>query len=587
MSEGSVGVILAKGLDDLESKLVTVNENLLLIGRDITRLDEGVTRVEGQVEQVSQLATETKNELAELVVKFDAFVRSNEMAHELTQAKADIIELAQRLEKEYGHYDKVRRLTSSILQAVDLKIVRENTVVAATEVAMLNTPRYWLAPGLIALSAWLSNNRELAERGMAEAVRRDDNKASLYFALVARRGNRRKASGAWLQRFFSLQDPENLDTELIVLIDAIASGVFGPEGRGLCSKQFEIWLKELSERVGFTEQQRDRWSHGLTSKEPSLRGEEYQYLRKYCPIWDQLDASLRGSRIHKALQAYFENIFFGEIIAPALLGEAVDGMLDKLVTDHDKEEMPFREKKKLLELIVEERGDRHAAQRRFDASVKQAFETKQSFMQLITNAAMHPEIAGATKASQRFAVALSRDWIVAAHDDLTAKNRAGVPHEIPIKIESWDGKTQAGENEAELLESIKSHWIAEEAKRIATIVLSPINWVALVLGGIVTGSGLWNKSPFLIVVGLTGIGWYFYGKWKLDQTKVQVQTHFNGLRETSPKILKAVLAEVVDWRKDYAGGDVEADELRKYFGSITTEQHMLTNFDTGRSVLNK
>jgi len=47
------------------------------------------------------------------------------------------------------------------------------------------------------------------------------------------------------------------------------------------------------------------------------------------------------------------------------------------------------------------------------------------------------------------------------------------------------------------------------------------------------------------------------------------------------------LAEVVDWRKDYAGGDAQADELRKYFGSITTEQHMLTSFDSGRSVLNK
>jgi hypothetical protein len=98
---------------------------------------------------------------------------------------------------------------------------------------------------------------------------------------------------------------------------------------------------------------------------------------------------------------------------------------------------------------------------------------------------------------------------------------------------------------------------------------------------------LWNKSPFLIIVGLAGIGWYFYEKWKLDQTKAQVQTHFSGLRESSPKILKAVLAEVVDWRKDYAAGDSQADELRRYFGSITTEQHMLTNFEPGRSVLNK
>jgi hypothetical protein len=420
---------------------------------------------------------------------------------------------------------------------------------------------------------------------MIETVNRDDNKASLYFALISRRGNRRQASAAWLQRFFSLQDPVNLDRELIVLIDAVASGVFGAEGRSLCSRQFEVWLKELSERAGFTEQQHD-WSQALASKEPSLRSEEYPYLRKHCPIWGQLDASLRGSRLHKALHTYFENIFAGEIPSSAGLADAVDEMLDNLVSDYDKDELPMRRDVQLLEFIIEEKGDKVAAQRRCDV-VKQALEAKQSFTQLITNAAMHPEVAGATKASQRFAVAMSRDWIVAAHDDLTAKIRAGVPREIPIKIESWDGKTQAGENETELLESIKSHWIAEEAKRIATIALNPISWGALALGGLVTVYGLWNKSPFLIVVGLAGIGWYFYEKWKLDQTKVQVQTHFNGLRESSPKILKAVLAEVVDWRKDCAAGDAKADELRKYFGSITTEQYMLSNFDSGRSVLNK
>ena len=566
--------------------LSAIEGGLAALGAEVGTLAHSVNQVGNKVEEMSEEVSSTQKTLDKLAADFEAFVQADLMAKELQLAQTRIIEVRQLFEKEFGQYDEVRRLTSGILQATDLGIVRSDTIKRLSEEKMLTSVRYWLCPGLISLSAWLSNDRPLAEKAMVEAVKRDDNKASLYFALISRRGNRRQASAAWLQRFFSLQDPVDLDRELVVLFDAVASGVFGAEGRSLCARQFEIWLKELSERAGFTEQQRDRWSQALASKEPSLRADEYPYLRKYCPIWDQLDASLRGSRLHKALHAFFENIFAGEIPSSASLADAVDEMLDKLVTDYDKDELPMRRDLQLLEFIIAEKGDKVAAQRRCDV-VKQALEAKQSFTQLITNAAMHPEIAGATKASQRFAVAMSRDWIVAAHDDLTAKNRAGVPRDIPIKIESWDGKTQAGENEAELLESIKSHWIAEEAKRIATIVLSPINWVALVLGGLVTVYGLWNKSPFLIIVGLAGIGWYFYGKWKLDQTKVQVQTQFNNLRETSPKILKAVLAEVVDWRKDYAGGDAQADELRKYFGSITTEQHMLTSFDAGRSVLNK
>ena len=566
--------------------LSAIEGGLAALGTEVGSLAHSVNQVGNKVEEMSEEVSSTQRTLDKLAADFEAFVQADLMAKELQLAQTRIIEVRQLFEKEFGQYDEVRRLTSGILQATDLGIVRSDTIKRLSEEKMLTSVRYWLCPGLISLSAWLSNDRPLAEKAMVEAVKRDDNKASLYFALISRRGNRRQASAAWLQRFFSLQDPVDLDRELVVLIDAVASGVFGAEGRSLCARQFEIWLKELSERAGFTEQQRDRWSQALASKEPSLRADEYPYLRKYCPIWDQLDASLRGSRLHKALHAFFENIFAGEIPSSASLADAVDEMLDKLVTDYDKDELPMRRDLQLLEFIIAEKGDKVAAQRRCDV-VKQALEAKQSFTQLITNAAMHPEIAGATKASQRFAVAMSRDWIVAAHDDLTAKNRAGVPREIPIKIESWDGKTQAGENETELLESIKSHWVAEEAKRLATVVLNPINWGALVLGGLVAVYGLWHQYLFLIIVGLAGIGWYFYEKWKLDQTKVQVQTQFNNLRETSPKILKAVLAEVVDWRKDYAGGDAQADELRKYFGSITTEQHMLTSFDAGRSVLNK
>jgi len=560
--------------------------DLRTIESNLKTLENTLDQVGGKVEQVAQEVSSTQSKVDQLAGDFAVFLQADARAKELQLAETRLVKVRQKLDTEFGHYATVRRHATGILQATDIGVVRKATIETATEKLMLDARGYWLAPGLVALSAWLRDDRALAERSVTVAIQRDDNKTSLFFSLVARRGGRRQASGSWLQRFFSLQDPTDLDRELVVLIDAVASGVFGAEGRGFCAKQFESWLKELSERAGFAEQQRDHWAQALVSKEPSLGSNEYPYLRRHCPIWDQLDASLRGSRLHKALKTFFENIFVGEIIPSRSLSDSVDEMLDKLVSDFDDEELPLRRDERLLTLIVEEDGDKAAAQRRFGAE-KHALEQKVSFTQLVTNTAMHPEIAGAAKASQRFATAMSRDWIIAAHDDLTAKNRAGVPQEIPIRIDSWDGKTSEGENEAELLDSIKGHWYAEEAKRVATIVLKPISWVALVLGGIMTLYGLWNKSVFLIIVGLAGVGWYFYEKWKVDQSKVQVQQHFNNMRETSPKILKAALAEIVDWRKDYAAGDAEADELRRYLQSITKEEHLSTGFDAGRAVLTK
>jgi len=566
--------------------LGTIERNLSNLGGGIETLANALDQVNGKVEGVAQEVSNTQDKLTQLAEEFHAFLDADTRAKELQLAETRLVKVRQELDTVFGHYAEVRRHTVGILQASDVSVVRQDTIKLASEELMLNAPRYWLAPGLVALSAWLSDNRPLAENAMKEAVKRDDNKSSLYFALIARRGERRQASGAWLQRFFSLQDPTDLDRELVVLIDAVANGVFGREGRGFCAQQFDIWLKEISERVGFVEDQRDQWTKALSSKEPSLGAAEYPYLRKYATIWGQMDASLRGARLYKVLENYFTSIFAGEIKALTSLSDAVDEMLDKLVTDFDDEELPKRRDERMLSLLVEEAGDRPAAQRRFGAE-KQAFEQKVTFTQLVTNAAMHPEVAGATKATQRFAIAMSRDWIVAALDDLTAKNRAGAPTDIPIKIDSWQGTTRDGADETDLLSSVDSHLRTEEAKRVATIVLKPINWAALVLGGVVGLYGLVTLNWFLLFVGLAGVGWYFYSKSQLDKSKGQVHQHFEDLRDATPKILKAVLAEVVDWQKDYAAADAQAEDLRKYLQSITTEQHLLTTFESGRAVLNK
>ena len=567
------------------ANLSAIENNLHHLREGISSLGNALEQVNSRVEDVAQEVSSTQDRLMRLAEDFQAFVQADIRAKELQLAETRLVKVRQELETTFGHYAEVRKHTTGILQAADVSIVRQETIKSASEEMMLKAPRYWLAPGLVALSSWLCNNKMLAERAMMEAVRRDDNKASLYFALIARRGCRRQASGAWLQRFFSLQDPTDLDRELVVLIDAVANGIFGPEGRGFCAQQFELWIKELSEKVGFVEQQRTQWGTALASKEPSLLDNEYPYLRKYSPAWNQLDASLRGSRLHKALRTHFESVFAGEIVPPASFSDAVDQMLDRLVSEFDDEELPLRRDERLLALIVKEGGDRSAAQRQFEAE-KQALEQKVSFTQMVTNAAMHPEIAGATRATQRFATAMSRDWILAAHDDLTAKNRAGVPADISLKIGDWEGKTRDGQNETELISSIDSHLRSEEAKRVATMVLKPVNWIALGGGGLLALYGLITLNWFLIILGLGGVGWYFYAKWQLDQGKIQIQQHYQNLRNTSPQILRALLAEVVDWRKDFATSDAQAEELRKSLQSITTEQYLLTHFDAGRAVLN-
>src|SRR5262249_21255089 len=157
-----------------------------------------------------------------------------------------------------------------------------------------------------------------------------------------------------------------------------------------------------------------------------MRDNEYPTLQKYSPTWSKIQACLCRARRNQVVLAYFEQIFAGETSVPASLEAQVDGLLNSLVNNFDEEELPLRRKKRLLELTIEEQGARDVANRRFDAE-SDSLEEQTNFAAMLTNAAMNPQQFGATRATQRYAISLSRDWIVNAQNDLVARDRTAVP----------------------------------------------------------------------------------------------------------------------------------------------------------------
>ena len=68
-------------------------------------------------------------------------------------------------------------------------------------------------------------------------------------------------------------------------------------------------------------------------------------------------------------------------------------------------------------------------------------------------------------ATQKFATALSRDNIVTAFNDVVAQNRMNVPYEIEINVDTFNDKTQDGEDEEEVLKRFEE--LIEQEKQQA------------------------------------------------------------------------------------------------------------------------
>lgn len=554
-----------------QADLRTIEHNLGAIHNDLQTLDSNVGAVNSNIKVVY-------DEIGSLAKEFHDFVSVQQRANRLNQAETRLVKIRQELEKKYGHYDIVRRTTTGILQADDIGIVKKDTISNATEELMISTPGYWLAPCLVALAAWINDQPELAEKAIKEGIKRNDEKTSLFFALICRRADRKEACLKWTQRYLANQDEENLDRKTIIVLDAFASGLFGADTEGVISRQMNEWLQHLEE-PGFTEKQTQQWSEAINLKRKPIDTSSYTYLRKYSKTWPVLEDILEGAHLHAEMLEYLIGIF-EQKVSTATVREQLDDILDSLVTDFDDEELPLRKEEKFEQFIVDFRGDESRARQNMNVE-QTAFETHKDFTQLLTDAAMKPETAHSSVSTQKFAFALSRDWVMNAYNDVVAQNRMKIPNEIEINVDTFNDTTVDGQNENELLERFSTLVSSERDAELATCVMSSFEQFCL-YGGIAVGViGLvmllfGNKFLGLIAV-IAGVGMvlnHFSKKKDIENKRQNIAERYEKKRSSGSEIIRATLAEVVDFRIEFADKDSESEQVIDFLEQLSPDQYV-------------
>lgn len=555
-----------------QADLRTIEHNLGAIHNDLQTLDSNVGAVNSNIKVVY-------DEIGSLAKEFHDFVSVQQRANRLNQAETRLVKIRQELEKKYGHYDIVRRTTTGILQADDIGIVKKDTISNATEELMISTPGYWLAPCLVALAAWINDQPELAEKAIKEGIKRNDEKTSLFFALICRRADRKEACLKWTQRYLANQDEENLDRKTIIVLDAFASGLFGADTEGVISRQMNEWLQHLEEKPGFTEKQTQQWSEAINLKRKPIDTSSYTYLRKYSKTWPVLEDILEGAHLHAEMLEYLIGIF-EQKVSTATVREQLDDILDSLVTDFDDEELPLRKEEKFEQFIVDFRGDESRARQNMNVE-QTAFETHKDFTQLLTDAAMKPETAHSSVSTQKFAFALSRDWVMNAYNDVVAQNRMKIPNEIEINVDTFNDTTVDGQNENELLERFSTLVSLERDAELATCVMSSFEQFCL-YGGIAVGViGLvmllfGNKFLGLIAV-IAGVGMvlnHFSKKKDIENKRQNIAERYEKKRSSGSEIIRATLAEVVDFRIEFADKDSESEQVIDFLEQLSPDQYV-------------
>lgn len=452
---------------------------------------------------------------------------------------------------------------------------------------MISTPGYWLAPCLVALAAWINDQPELAERALKEGIKRDDEKTSLFFALICRRADRKSAALKWTQRYLANQDEENLDRKTVIILDAFASGLLGADSEGVISRQMTEWLDHLADKPGFIEQQTKQWSDAINLKRKPLNTNNYTYLRKYSKTWPRLQEIMEGAMLHAEILDYFTVIFEQEASTDSLK-EQLDEILDNMVTSFDDEELPLRKEEKLCQFIIDFEGDIDRARQNMKLE-ESAFDTHKDFTQLLTDAAMKPESSHSSVSTQKFAIALSKEWISNAYNDIVAKNRMKIPNEIEINVDTFNDKTTDGQNENELISRFNSLVDNEKSNALASFVLSGFEKFCF-YGGIAIGiiglimliSGIYFLGLIAIIAGIGMVVKHFSAKKYIAQSRENIDKKFEEKRNNGSQIIRATLAEVVDFRAEFAAKDAESQKVVDFLEQISPDQYVRKLSDSRR-----
>lgn len=579
---------MAEASYDVSRNLEVINKNLNTINDNILAGLNGIDSVHSAIGTIDSNVKIVYDEVGQLARDFHDYVQKAENQHNVTLAETRLVKIRQELEGKYGYYAETRRTTIGILQADDLELVRKDTIATATEELMLSAPGYWLAPCLVALAAWINDKPELADRAVREAIKRNDEKTSLLFALICRRADRKNASLKWTQRYLANQDEENLDRKSVIILDAFASGLLGSDSEGVVVKQIDEWMTRLSDKPGFVEQQTKQWSDAINLKRTPFNG-SYTYLRKYSKTWSKLQYVMEGACLHATILSYFDDIFKQQSSNLALK-EQLDEILMTLCSEFDDEELPLRRDEKLNQFIIDYDGDLPRAQQSMQME-QSAFDTHKDFTQLLTDSAMKPESSHASVSTQKFAIALSRDWIANAYNDVVAKNRMEIPDSIEINVDSFNDKTRDGKNEKELVQKFERMVALEEEAALSQNILTGFQQFCLG-GGVVIGIiGLIMCVTSNLLLGIiaviSGLGLiinYFSKKKDVVTRRDNIKQQFEQKRSNGIQIIRATLAEVVDFRTQFAEKDAESIQVIDFLEQIKPEQYVRKLSDSTRRI---
>lgn len=558
--------ISAANLETLENNLQVLANNIGTVSQNVNTVNGHINDVEGQVNNV-------KNDVKSLEEEIKNFMLEIKQGTIVSNARQTILMAESEYNKKYGHRDEVRRRVNGLLQSVDINAIKKSTVENISEETIINTPDYWLAPALVALCAWYTDNKPLAEKALKEAMARDDEKTSLLFCLVHLRADRVSTSMKWLNRYLSMQDPTRMENKIITVLDAITSGVFGNEAKKTCLEKINDWMLELNSYNELKKEQIDRWTRYFKEQLEPIDENEFPYIGKYVTENEQIKEIVSISRAQKDIFNNFEKVMNEKEYITTSPTNKIDNLLHMLVFNYDKEELSLKRDIQKNKHIIEENGDMQKALKQFEKT-SIALANENNFYNHITNIAIAGNTVNADLNTKKLAISLSKNFILDGYSNIYNITSIDMLPDINISINEWSGLTKNGSNEIELQKSLEEHLEDKFHNEVYSDHLFNIKMLIAIIIGVI-GIFLTLKQPILAAIIFSIVLIFnvveFLRAYSKRESKIK---QLNEIKKQHKILLTNIMAEIVDYYFIYKNSEQDQKIFINYINSLNYENYI-------------
>lgn len=473
----------------------------------VESLQADTEALKGQVSHVSSTVDRVSAELDALRADFVKMMQEQQRQAAIQKALTEIVRVRQEIDNKFGTHNDIRMTMIGILQATDKALVTQKTISRVSEELMISAPNYWLAPCLIAVAAWIGNDRELADRAIKEAVRRDEEKTSLTMALICRRNGRTDTCFEWLARYFANQSLNKFSAGTFSFVNAYINGVFGPDRKDLCSGYITKWLNEVrKDDANFEAEQEELWNNYCSRYQYSVAN-QYTALASSVEEFNRIDAYISRVNSVDAICENFKDIIDANVDIDKIKAD-IDNRLINLVNKCEKEEEILRDEEKLYQEIKTNGGDEERARIKIESERQNYVEETVNLVEQMVSAIVEPE--GRNVSETKTAVSFLSDYINKGYNKYITEKEEAFPQQITLHVEDWTGTTTDGTNANELYASYEQHMNSRWQSALGSVNRNGVK-NNIIIGSIIAGIGLIMLflAPIIGIIGLIAGGVFF------------------------------------------------------------------------------